>query len=74
MKSMTDRRKLIEEYRGKKREIRKRLQDFKDAGKGSPPEIFAELCFCLLTPQSNARYCDKAISELKKKKMLLIRI
>ena len=32
--------------------------------------IFYELCFCLLTPQSNAKKCDKAIKLLKEKDFL----
>jgi len=67
---MMKHRKLIEEYKNKKSDIQKRLHEFKEAGKGSAKDIFSELCFCLLTPQSNARRCDKAIEELKKKRLL----
>ena len=67
---MTLRRNLIEEYKRKKDDIRKRLREFKEVGKGSAKEIFTELCFCILTPQSNARQCDRAIQELKKKRLL----
>jgi len=68
--TMTDRAKLLAEYRNKKGDIRKRLLEFKKIGKGSPKDIFTELCFCILTPQSNARHCDKAIRELKKRRLL----
>ncbi|MCX5666563.1 MAG: N-glycosylase/DNA lyase, partial [Candidatus Omnitrophica bacterium] len=54
----------------KKGLIRERLKDFGRVGLGSAEDIFAELCFCILTPQSNARQCDKAIQELKKKRLL----
>jgi N-glycosylase/DNA lyase len=57
---------LKREYRNKKTAIKKRLAEFKRLDKSDRRQIFPELCFCLLTPQSNARYCDKAIQELKK--------
>lgn len=61
---------LISEYKRKKHKIKSRLKEFKNAGKYKDKEIFAELCFCLLTPQSKAVYCDKAIKELKKSNLL----
>ncbi len=61
--------KLKESYSRKKQDIRKRLSEFKKAGRGD--KIFEELCFCLLTPQSKAVNCDKAIQELNKKGLLL---
>jgi N-glycosylase/DNA lyase len=67
---ITGRRGLLEEYKRKKHDIRKRLREFEEVGKGSRRAIFTELCFCILTPQSNARQCDKAIIELKKRGLL----
>lgn len=67
---MKDYTSLLLEYEKKKVEIRNRLKDFESLGKGSRKEIFSELCFCLLTPQSNARHCDKAIQELKETNLL----
>jgi N-glycosylase/DNA lyase len=67
---MTLHKKLLEEYKDKKDDIRRRLHEFEEVGKGSIRDIFAELCFCILTPQSNARQCDKAIQELKRKGLL----
>jgi len=32
--------------------------------------LFGELCFCILTPQSRAKYCREAINRLKKDKKL----
>ena len=58
------------EYKKKKGLIKKRLKDFEEVGRGSAKDIFTELCFCILTPQSNAIQCDKAIKELKKKRLL----
>ena len=67
---MQDYKRLIKEYNGKKKNIKKRLEEFKKINKSNSEEIFPELCFCLLTPQSNARHCDRAIQELKKRGLL----
>lgn len=61
---------LLEEYKHKRHAIKRRLNDFKKTGKGGAGDMLAELCFCILTPQSNARQCDKAIQELRDRKML----
>lgn len=58
-------KKLISEYKKKKRQIRERLRQFKRLKTASDEDIFAELCFCILTPQSKAVHCDKAVRELK---------
>ena len=63
-------KELLEEYKKKKQKIKDRLKDFRSINKNKTKELFPELCFCLLTPQSNARYCDKAIRELKKTDLL----
>lgn len=63
-------KKLLEEYRSKKQKIKERLRDFRNINKSKIEELFSELCFCLLTPQSNAHYCDRAIQELKKRGLL----
>jgi N-glycosylase/DNA lyase len=67
---MTYCKDLLEEYKHKKHAIKRRLNDFRKTGKGSTKDVLSELCFCILTPQSNARQCDKAIQELKDKGML----
>ena len=64
-------KRLIEEYKKKKIQIKKRLEDFKTNYKRSDKNIFAELCFCILTPQTKAVNCDRAIKELKKRNLLL---
>ena len=56
-------KKLKLEYEKKKIEIENRLKEFKKLNKD---EIFYELCFCLLTPQTSARRADMAIQELIK--------
>ncbi len=53
---------LYSEWRIKKQEIQKRLSAFKQV-KGD--DLFYELCFCLLTPQSKAESCDRAVFYLK---------
>lgn len=58
-------RKLIAEYNKNKERIKKRLEEFKNMHKGEDRDIFQELCFCLLTPQSKAVFCDAAVRELK---------
>ncbi len=50
----------------KKDEIERRLDEFKFLWKNaSDEELFAELAFCLLTPQSKATVCWRAIEELR---------
>lgn len=60
-------KKIIAEYKKKKYEIKKRLKEFK-VRKGK--DVFAELCFCILTPQSKATSCDEAVKALKKSGLL----
>jgi N-glycosylase/DNA lyase len=57
---------LISEYKAKRRQIKKRIREFRRLRKADDEDIFAELCFCILTPQSKAVYCDKAVQELKR--------
>jgi len=55
-----------------KKEIEYRLNSFKKIGeKASAEELFAELAFCILTPQSKAKLCWEAILEMQKKNILL---
>ena len=61
---------LLSGYNGKKRSIKNRLKEFKDLYRARDEDIFSELCFCLLTPQSKAIYCDKAVKNLEKKDLL----
>ena len=55
---------LQEEYKKRKKDIKKRLGDFSNVKKG---DYFYEACFCILTPQSSAKSCWKAILLLKEK-------
>jgi N-glycosylase/DNA lyase len=57
---------LMRIYGFKREEILGRLQEFKELWeRGKEEEIFEELCFCILTPQSKARVCCNAIDRLK---------
>lgn len=52
--------------------IRSRLNEFdRLREKGSDEEIFAELVFCILTPQSKAQSCWKTVETLLNKNLLL---
>jgi len=57
---------LQKKYNERKELIEKRLEDFRKLGK-SDERIFAELCFCLLTPQSKATSCWESIELLGRK-------
>jgi N-glycosylase/DNA lyase len=63
-------KKTLEEYEEKKFEIRNRLLEFKEKWHTSDENVFAELSFCLCTPQSKAKNCDAAVSSLAKNKIL----
>ncbi|MEK6920168.1 MAG: DNA lyase, partial [Thermoproteota archaeon] len=67
--------KAVDELRGLYQErrpaIQARLGEFKQVLQRSEEEIFAELCFCLLTPQSSAKTCWDAVTRLKEKGLLL---
>ena len=58
---------LEKEYNQRKAVIINRLNDFEKI-KGE--DLFYELCFCLLTPQSNAKRADWCIQELKRRNFL----
>ena len=57
-------KKLLGEYTLMKRPIQKRLKEFSEILELKEKDVFAELCFCLLTPQSRAVICDKAVKLL----------
>src|SRR5438445_13447451 len=58
-------------YNGRRDAIQKRLEEFKEILDRNDDDIFAELCFCLLTPQSSAKTCWAAVSRLKERTLLL---
>jgi len=59
-------------YLAKKSEIKERLHEFKRIwNKGNEEDIFTELVFCILTPQSRARSCWNSIQILLDRNLLL---
>ncbi|MEM2874212.1 MAG: N-glycosylase/DNA lyase [Candidatus Nanoarchaeia archaeon] len=52
-------------YASKKVDIQKRLEELDKIKYESNERIFAELCFCLCTPQTKASAANKAINELQ---------
>lgn len=58
-------------YQERKESIQKRLAEFRQVMQWKDEEVFAELCFCLLTPQSSAKVCWEAVTALKQKTLLL---
>ena len=59
-------KELIKIYKEKKDEIRDKLDILSGVWNEKEERIFAELCFCLLTPQSKAEKCLEAITSLEK--------
>jgi len=56
-------KELFSSFENKKSQIRKRLKEFKGVWlHGSNERVFSELCFCILTPQSEAFSCNAAVS------------
>ncbi len=72
MKTSHSLKQLKQLYMLKKPQIRSRIREFEQNWQTQDDEtIFDELSFCLLTPQSKAKYCWDAIETLKAKKLLL---
>ena len=62
---------LLDLYRPVKGTIESRLRDFGEIWQNASDEdLFRELAFCLLTPQSRARVCWAAIERMVDKSML----
>ena len=57
-------------YRERKNAIQKRLSEFKEVMNWSDEDVFGELAFCLLTPQSSAKVCWDAVTNLKQQTLL----
>ena len=58
-------------YQERKEAIQKRLAEFRQVMQWKDEDVFAELCFCLLTPQSSAKVCWEAVTVLKERTLLL---
>lgn len=61
---------LVDLFKIKKDEIGKRLEEFQQVLSQSDERIFAELAFCICTPQSKAVLAWKAVESLMKNKLL----
>ncbi len=56
---------LFKIYISIKDKIEERLKEFEKIGKGDDKKLFEELVFCLLTPQTKALTCQRAVEGLK---------
>lgn len=64
---------LFNLYNSIKDKIEKRLKEFEEIWEsGSDEKLFEELVFCLLTPQTKALDCDKAVKILKENNLLFL--
>ncbi len=63
---------LIESYKTKKNDIDKKLKEFQEILDQSDERVFAELSFCICTPQSKATLCWKAVESLMKNRLLFV--
>ena len=62
---------LMQQYNPVKPQIEARLMDFRHIWEtASDEELFLEMVFCLLTPQSKAKTCWKAVERLEQKCMI----
>ncbi len=65
-------KRMIMEYEEIRKTIEKRLNEFKQIlNESDDRRVFSELAFCLLTPQSKAKVCWKAIESLMESGELL---
>lgn len=62
---------MIEEYLKIEPVIKRRVNEFRKTMEGSELDVFAELVFCLLTPQSKAKMCWEAVERLREKGLLV---
>ncbi|MCW4032857.1 MAG: N-glycosylase/DNA lyase [Candidatus Bathyarchaeota archaeon] len=74
--SLKTKKSLIEEikriYHIRQKEIEKRLNEFKEIwNAGTDEDIFSELIFCILTPQSKALTCSYAVERICQDKLFL---
>jgi N-glycosylase/DNA lyase len=69
-----DRQKIIEDlkslYKERRADIRQRLEEFRRVLDRDEVDVFAELSFCILTPQSAAKTCWNAVLKLTQKDLL----
>ncbi|TLZ52578.1 MAG: N-glycosylase/DNA lyase [Methanobacteriota archaeon] len=61
---------LQSDWRGRRREIERRLGAFRQMGKASDEELFAEVAFCLFAIQTSAHRSDDAVRGLAENRLL----
>ncbi len=61
---------IKEIYKNIKKDIEKAIKGYKNAWKGKEEEVFAEIAFCILTPQSKAKNAWQAITTLVGNRLL----
>lgn len=65
---------LKKSYRARKSDIERRLREFNKIWlNGTDEELFYELCFCILTPQSKAKVCWESVENLIKNEILFLK-
>ena len=62
--------KILEVYSSMKKDAEEAIKGYKKAWKGTEREVFAEMAFCILTPQSKARNAWQAITNLVENDLL----
>ena len=68
---ISPRKELLESYRAIRPVIENRLKQFRQVWKkASEEDIFAELVFCLLTPQAKAQPCWRTVEKLRENDLL----
>ena len=61
---------FLKGFESRKEKINSRLEDFSNIDKTDSGQIFEELAFCLLTPQSKAKNADQSIRNLVENNLL----
>jgi N-glycosylase/DNA lyase len=61
---------FLKRFESRKEKINSRLEDFSNIDKTDSGQIFEELAFCLLTPQSKAKSADQSIKNLVENNLL----
>ena len=61
---------MIQDFKSKKNDIRKRLKEFKELKNSTKNKKFLELCYCLCTPLSNAKKVYGVIHDKNKKTLI----
>lgn len=62
--------KIMEIYNEMKSDAKKAIKGYKKAWEGTEEEVFAEVAFCILTPQSKAKNAWSAITKLVDNRLL----